>query len=120
MMPAIPHMATRLPSGSEGQRRSRQHLEVLLTLPVGDRRQVTLPLVALVVLEHVVEAAGHGAADQLVPLERLERRPQALRDALQLDAFLEEVVGVSLLRRAGIDLALKAVQAGLEQGGDRQ
>src|ERR671910_3047033 len=115
MMPAIPHMATRLPNGSEGQRRSRQHLEVLLTLPVGDRRQVTLPLVALVVLEHVVEAAGHGAADQLVPLERLERRPQALRDALQLDAFLEEVVGVSLLRRPGASPAAKGRPARLAE-----
>ena len=53
MIPAIPHT-------------SGEHLQVLLALPIGDRRQVALPLVALVVHEHVVEPSRHRSADDLI------------------------------------------------------
>ena len=36
-----------------------QDLQVLVALPVGDRGEVALPLVALVVVEHLVQTAGH-------------------------------------------------------------
>src|SRR6202020_2268162 len=35
----------------------RQYLEVLVALPVGDRGEVALPLIALVVREHLVQTA---------------------------------------------------------------
>src|SRR5215217_4133591 len=108
MMPAIPHMA-RPPAQPRGRTRdSREHLEVLVALPVGHCRQVALPLVALVVLEDLVEATRHGALDQLVPVERLECRPEGIGHALELLARLtavlgllgEDVVGVAALRLA--------------------
>src|SRR5215207_674992 len=124
MIPAIPHMVKLAPP----RLGSRQHLEVLVALPVGHGRQVALPLVALVVLEHVVEPARHGALDQLVRFERLECRAERVRHALQLLAGLaavlcllgEDVVGVARLRLARIDLVADAVQAGIQQRRDRE
>ena len=69
--PGDPAHAGRLPQG----RTSRYSL----ALPVGDRRQVALPLVALVVAEHLVEAAGHRLLDQLVAVQRLEGRARGAR-----------------------------------------
>src|SRR3954468_2754511 len=98
----------------------RQHLQVLLALPVGDGREVALPLVALVVLEDLVEAARQRAADDVVLLERLEGGAEAVGHLLDLLAFLEQVVGVALLRRARVDLAPHAVKAGAQERGDRE
>src|ERR671938_1621590 len=104
MSPAIPHMASG-PSGSVWRRTLGQHLQVLLALPVGDGREVALPLVALVVLEDLVEAARQRAADDLVLLERHERGAEAVGDLLDLRALLQEVVRVALLRRGRGDFS---------------
>src|SRR3954467_14185188 len=95
-----------------------QHLQVLLALPVGDRREVPLPLVALVVLEDLVQAARQRAADDLVLLERHERGAEAVGHLLDLRALLEEVVRVALLRWPRVDLAPHAVEAGAQQRRD--
>src|SRR4051794_35439014 len=96
----------------------RQHLQVLLALPVGDRGEVALPLVALVVLEDLVEAARQRAADDLVLLELHEGGAEAVGDLLDLLALLEQVVRVALLRRARVDLAPHAVEARAQQRRD--
>src|SRR5919205_3230883 len=120
MIPAIPHMASG-PSRWRGRPGPlRQHLEVLLALPVGDRGEVALPLVALVVVEDLVQAPGHRAAHDLVPGQRLERGAQAVWHLLDVGALLEQVVRVALLRRPGVDLAAHAVEARAQQRGHRE
>ncbi len=68
----------------------------------------------------VVEAARHGAADDLVLLQRLERLAEMAGDARDLAALREHVVDVPLLRRPRVELPLDAVEAGAEQGRLRQ
>src|SRR4051812_9250088 len=126
MIPAIPHMASSPSRGSSSaaaDRGSREHLEVLVALPVGHGGEVALPLVALVVLEHVVEAAGHGGLDEVVGVERLESGAERVRHALELLARLaavlgllgEDVVRVARLRLARVDLVADAVESGIQQ-----
>src|SRR5215217_6039110 len=128
MIPAMPHMA-RPPAPPRGTRAgSREHLEVLVALPVRDSGQVALPLVALVVLEHVVEATGHSRLDEVVGLERFEGRAERVGHALELLARLAAVLGllgkdvvrVARLWLARIDLVADAVEPGIEQRGNRE
>src|SRR5256884_8227245 len=109
MMPAIPHIRRASAYG-----RSRKHLEVLVALPVGDRGEVPLPLVALVPVEHLVEPAGHGALDDVVGGERVQGGTEALWDLLDLDALAEQVVRVALLRRSPVEVAADALEPGAE------
>src|SRR2546429_199301 len=108
MMPAIPHIRRASAYG-----RSRKHLEVLVALPVGDRGEVALPLVALVPVEHLVQAAWHGRLDHVVRGECLQGGAEALGHPLDLDALLEQVIRVALLGLARIELAADAVESGL-------
>src|SRR3954453_15737478 len=114
MIPAMPHI-----SGSSGGS-LRQDLEILFALPVRPRGEVALPLVALVVLEHLVEPARHRALDHLVPGERLERGAEGVRHLLDLHALLEQLVGVALLRLTGVDLVATAVEPRLQQRRHRE
>src|SRR5215217_8275932 len=68
----------------------REHLQVLVALPVGD--------------------GG----------ERLERGAERVRHLLDLDALLEQLVRVALLRLARVDLVADPVEAGYQQRGGRQ
>src|SRR5271155_2463200 len=121
MIPAIPHTASAPRAAREPWRgRSRQHLQVLLALPIGDRSQVALPLVALVPVEHLVQPARHRAPDHLVTRQRIQGRAEALGHALDLRSLLEQVVGVALLGRARVELAADAVEPRPEQRRDRQ
>src|SRR5579859_6955130 len=106
MIPAIPHI-TSPPS--------REDVQVLLALPVGDDGEVLLPLVPLVVHVDIVKAARQRAADDLVRLERLEGLTEMRWHTRDLPALGQHVVDVALLGRAGIELALDAVEAGLQQ-----
>src|ERR1700688_4559806 len=101
MIPAIPHITPPL---------SREDVQILLALPVGDDGEVLLPLVPLVVHVDIVEAARQRAAHDLVRLERLERLTEMRGYARDLAALGQHVVDVALLRRAGIELALDAVE----------
>src|SRR5207302_1875220 len=56
---------------------SWKDLEVLVALPVRYRGEVALPLVPLVVLEHLVQAPGHRALNHLVLGEGAERVAEA-------------------------------------------
>src|SRR5215217_8283021 len=96
MIPAIPHMTSAPPPRRVRAPRdsSREHLQILVALPVGHGRQVALPLIALVVLEHVVKAARHGALDQAVCVERLEGGAEGIGHALELLAGLAAVLGL--------------------------
>src|SRR6266481_5741928 len=96
-----------------GRVRSREHVQILLALPVRDGREELLPLVPLVVHVHIVEAARHRTADDFVVLERVERLAEVGRHPRDLATLREHVVDVSLLRRTGIELALDAVETGL-------
>src|SRR5437588_7549309 len=120
MIPAIPHIAIGLPSTPAAAAGSRQHLEVLVALPVSDRRQVALPLVALVPVEHLVKPTGYRALDHLILRQGLERVAEAVWHLLDLDPLLQQLVGVALLRRPWIELTPHAVEARLEQRGDGQ
>src|ERR671922_1070925 len=104
MMPAIPHIrgaSGNLAPASEGGRsqaktgsrqtgarcaetpRSWQHLQVLVALPVRDRGQIALPLVALVVVEHLPQAARQRAPHNLVTLQLHQRGAEAVGHALE-------------------------------------
>src|SRR4051794_22988710 len=98
MIPAMPHISAP----------SRQDVQVLLALPVGDGREELLPLVPLVMHVDIVETAGQRAAHDLVRLERVERLSEVRGHAWDLAALGEHVVDVALLRWARIELALDA------------
>src|SRR4051812_22295980 len=104
MIPAMPHIRR------SSARSLRQDLEVLVALPVRHRGEVALPLVALVVLEHLVEAARHRALDDLVLGQGLERGAEGVRHLLDLDALLQQVVGVPLLRLPWVAPVADAVE----------
>src|SRR3981081_2243757 len=103
MIPAIPHMISGSRSGA-----LREDLQVLVALPVGDGRQVALPLVTLVVVEDLVEAPRERALGHLCPGEGIERGAVAVRHLLDVRALLQQLIGVALLRRAGGEPATKA------------
>src|SRR5689334_897530 len=68
-----PGAALQRPGGCQtrtGRARSREHVQVLLSLPVRDRGEELLPLVTLVVHVDIVEPARKRAADDRVGLER--------------------------------------------------
>src|SRR5919204_1303638 len=113
MSPAIPHTCA-LPDYL------RQHVEIALPLPVGHGREEALPLVALVVHEHVVEGPRKPALHDLVLLQRVERLAEVSGDARNLAALGEHVVDVPLLRRPRIELSLDAVEARPQQRRLRQ
>src|SRR5690242_20404682 len=82
--------------------RSRQDVEVLLDVPVGDLTAVPLPLVPLVVLEDPQHLARHGRLHELVVVQRLKRLAEGHRDAADLLAGGDGLVDVALLRVARI------------------
>src|SRR5260221_8103654 len=96
-----------------GRARSRQHVQVLLPLPVRDDGQVLLPLVTLVVHVDIVETAGQRTADDVVGRERLEGLPEMGGHPRDLAALVENVVDGPLLRWARVELALDPVESGL-------
>src|SRR3954469_6915211 len=102
MIPAIPHI-------------SGENVQVALSFPIRDGSEEPLPLVALVVHVDVVETARQRAPHDLVLLEGLERLAEMARDARNLAALAQDVVDVALLRRAWVELALDAVEPGLQE-----
>jgi hypothetical protein len=60
-----------------------------LALPVRDGGQVALPLVTLVVHEHIVELAGIAPRTTSSGLERIQRRAEVIGHALELRALGE-------------------------------
>src|SRR3954454_893118 len=94
MMPAMPHIS-RSSCGSQDWP-LREHLQVLVALPVGHGGEVALPFVALVVVEDLVEPAGQRASHHFVLRKLVERGAEAVGPALErcVTVLREEVVGV--------------------------
>src|ERR687892_1806142 len=115
MTPAIPHIVGSFPSVRLRARQAsplRQYVEVALALPVGHGREVSLPLVALVVHEHIVETSRQRALDDVVFLERRERLSEVFGHAWDVHALGQDVVHVALLRRARGELPPYPVEGG--------